>query len=798
MISQTLEHTLSLAVRIAQKMGHEYVCVEHVLFALLQNPDARRVLDACAFSIALASQDLQNFFKNRLQADILPEGVAPQPSLGFQRILQIAAQQVISAGKEKIYGDTLLIAIFSERHSHAVHYLSKQNLSRFDVVNFVAHGIRKNELSSSELGEKDELARPTPLEEGNDPLHQGGNDESKSFRRSEAQERSSNDPLALYTIDLCARARQGKIDPLIGRNLEINRAMHILCRRRKNNPLFVGESGVGKTALAEGLALCIVQNKVPEKLRGTKIYSLDLTSLLAGTKFRGDFEQRMKALLSRLKQHPKAILFIDEIHTMIGAGAVSGNSLDASNIIKPALASGELRCIGSTTFKEFRQHIENEHALARRFQRIDINEPSVDESIAILNGLKKNYEEFHGVRYTSEAIRGAVELAKHHMRSHRLPDVAIDIIDEAGAEKSLHVSEEGAKIERKIQLNDIKNTIAKMAQFPSERLTSSDRDSLANLGSQLRNLVFGQDQAVEILERTIRISRSGLGRPDKPIGNFLFSGPTGVGKTELARQLAVILGVSFLRFDMSEYMERHAVSRLIGAPPGYVGYDSGGLLTDGIKKNPYSILLLDEIEKAHPDVHNILLQIMDHGTLTDANGRATDFRNVIIIMTTNVGAKELSQARIGFTKEVEALGQSNRAIKQAFSPEFRNRLDGIISFNPLAPGVMLSIVDKFLAEISKQIAKRQVRWEISSEARQFLARKGYDPHYGARPLARLIEEQIKTPLANILLFAKLPRYGLIFISWDAANDCLVVKSEAAATEQVVSEVLSSEPTLALF
>ncbi|NRA45242.1 MAG: ATP-dependent Clp protease ATP-binding subunit ClpA [Oligoflexales bacterium] len=777
MISHSLEVSLNIAVQVAQKKHHEYVGIEHILFALLDNPEARKSILACGGSVEEIRQDLESFFENKVEALLKQKKGSPQPTLAFQRVLQVAAQHVISAGKDKIFGDNLLIAMYSEKESHAVYFLEKQGISRYDLVNFVSHGSIKEGIDPSVLdSETDhhgrEIAR---LASGSEPEEQAEEEDKTKTKSNSDPEKKKKSLLEQCTVDLCEKAKIGKIDPLIGREHEIERTIQVLCRRRKNNPLLVGDSGVGKTAIAEGLALKITQSEVPEFLKPSKIFSLEMGTLLAGTKFRGDFEQRLKGLIKELQTQEHSILFIDEIHTIMGAGAVSGGSLDASNILKPFLSNGEVRCIGSTTYKEYRQHIENDHAMSRRFQKISVDEPSVASTIKILKGLKPKYEQYHGVRYSNDAIRAAVELSHVHLKDRRLPDKAIDIIDEAGAAWKASGKDLAKPDKNLVGLADIKSVVSKIARIPEQRLSSSDRQNLKDLGESLKKAIFGQDKAVDALERVIRMARSGLGKEDKPIGSFLFSGPTGVGKTELAKQLAKIMGINFVRFDMSEYMERHAVSRLIGAPPGYVGYDEGGLLTDAINKNPYTVLLLDEIEKAHPDVHNILLQVMDHGTLTDSNGRQTDFQNVIIIMTTNVGAAELSKKGIGFSDDQVEEGREHGAIRGAFTPEFRNRLDGIVSFNPLAEKVMLKIVDKFLMEIETKLKSKRVSWEISLAARKYLAKEGYDPAYGARPLTRVIDDKVKQVISEQLLFGKLSKGGHVKVDWDEKGGKLEFK-----------------------
>jgi ATP-dependent Clp protease ATP-binding subunit ClpA len=779
MISPELEVSLNLAVSEASRRGHEYVTVEHVLYALLFNEAAAKALKACGGSIPTTRQFLEDYFKENYPPALLKPGQMPQPTLAFQRVIQRAAQHVRAAGKDKIRGSDLLVSIFSERESFAVYFLKKQNISRFDVLNYISHGIVKP-------GEEDEDGAPAhrSLPPPGDPNHgsaSAGDDEPAPANvdgdgdGEEREGRPGKDPLKLYAVNLCQRARAGKLDPLIGRGPELERTVQVLCRRRKNNPLYVGDAGVGKTAIAEGLALRIVADEVPDPLKGAEIFSLDMGALIAGSRFRGDFEQRLKDLLKALSKRPKAILFIDEIHTVIGAGSVSGGALDASNLLKPALSSGQLRCIGSTTYKEYRQHFKNDHALARRFQKIDVDEPSVDDTVKILKGLKSRYEEHHGVTYASEALRTAVELASRHLRERKLPDSAIDVIDEVGASFALKPKKaQGGKPPR-VTAADIQAVVAKMARIPAQKVTANDRQNLKDLGGQLKAVVFGQDEAIDALAAAIKLARSGLRDEEKPIGSFLFAGPTGVGKTEVAKQLAKIMGVEFVRYDMSEYMERHTVSRLIGAPPGYVGFDQGGLLTEAINKTPHAVLLLDEIEKAHPEIQNILLQVMDHGTLTDANGRQTDFRSVVIVMTTNAGARELSHGSIGFKREVGVGAGESQAVKDMFSPEFRNRLDGIISFAPLTEAIIVSIVDKFIGELRAKLTKQKVTLTLTDEARRYLARKGYDPAFGARPLNRLIQDRIKKALADELLFGRLAGGGKVTVG--VAGDELTFQFE---------------------
>lgn len=781
-ISPELESSLNLAIEEAKKYGHEYLTVEHLLYALLLDTSYVKVILACGGSVNQALSDLRYYFDNHLEKNILPRTEAPQPTLSFQRVIRNAAQHVLSSGKEKIYGDSVLVAIFSEKETYASYFLEKQNISQFDVINFLSHGVVKEGVDPDILDSLKEAPTVASLERKSH-VHENEKEESSE---DEAHERIAdpsqkkvdrNDPIYLYAEDLVEKAREGRIDPLVGRNDEIERTIQVLCRRRKNNPLYVGESGVGKTALAEGLAIRIAADKVPDSLKNATIFSLDMGALLAGTKYRGDFEERLKKLIRSIKKVPRAILFIDEIHTIVGAGAVSGGTLDASNILKPFLANGEIRCIGSTTFREYRQHFESDQALHRRFQKITVEEPTEDVAIEILKGLKDKYEKFHNVRYTPDALRGAVELSQRYIKDKHLPDKAIDVMDEVGAFYSSKNKESVDPLPAKtITLADVKQVIAKIARVPSEAVSSSDKRALKDIDARLKKVVFGQESTIDTLTASIRMARSGMGNEEKPIGSFLFSGPTGVGKTELARQLAKQLGIEFIRFDMSEYMERHAVSRLIGAPPGYVGYEEGGLLTDAVHKFPHAVILLDEIEKAHPDVHNILLQVMDHGTLTDANGREANFRNTIIIMTTNVGASELSSNTIGFAgASAEKSGREKLAIQKAFSPEFRNRLDAILSFGYLPEEVVLKVVDKFLSEVEVKLKTKRVKWRVTDEARKHLAKIGYDPAYGARPLARIIQEKVKVPLVNELLFGALSKGGSVRV--DCRNGDLVFEYE---------------------
>lgn len=735
MLSQELEYSLNAAFQAARNMHHEYITVEHLMAALLDNATAARVLRACGANIEVLKKNLNEFLEENVPK--LPSGseIDTQPTLGFQRVIQRAVLHVQGAGKKEVTGANVLVAIFAEKESHVVYFLHKQNITRFDVVNYISHGISK--MPSEGQGEL-----PAP-EETDEP--------------GTAPERS---PLDVFTVNLNERARMGKIDPLIGRGHELERTIQVLCRRLKNNPLYVGEAGVGKTALAEGLAKKIVEGEVPEVLALSSIYALDMGALLAGTKYRGDFEKRLKSVLYHLKKQEHSILFIDEIHTIIGAGAASGGAMDASNLLKPVLASGDLKCIGSTTYQEYRGIFEKDRALSRRFQKIDVVEPTQDEAVEILRGLKPRFEEHHGIKYTQQALRSAVELSSRYINDRYLPDKAIDVIDEAGASVQLLPP---SKRKKTIGVGDIETIVAKIARIPPKTVSKSDLASLKTLGRDLRMVVFGQDEAIDALETSIRLSRSGLREMEKPIGCYLFSGPTGVGKTEVTRQLAGTLGIELIRFDMSEYMERHTVSRLIGAPPGYVGFDQGGLLTDAITKHPHAVLLFDEIEKAHPDVFNLLLQVMDHGTLTDNNGRKADFRNVIIVMTTNAGADRVSRASIGFTRQDHTLDDTEE-IKRLFSPEFRNRLDAVIRFKPLGEKTIGHVVDKFVMELEAQLADKNVTIELQPSAREWLAQHGYDPAMGARPMARLIQEKIKKALADEILFGDLGHGGHVTVS----------------------------------
>lgn len=750
MIAQELEVSLHMAFVDARQQKHEFITVEHLLLALLDNPSAAEVLRSCSCDVEEIRKNLQNFIKDNTPVVSGQDEVDTQPTLGFQRVIQRAIMHVQSTsnGKKEVTGANVLVAIFGEKDSHAVYYLHQQGITRLDVVNYISHGITKTPQA------------PAPKPENS----QNENQEQEAEATQNVGDKQS--PLDQYTQNLNALAKEGKIDPLIGREQEVERVIQVLCRRRKNNPLLVGEAGVGKTAIAEGLAWRIVQGDVPEILATAQVHSLDMGALLAGTKYRGDFEQRLKAVLKQLKANPDSVLFIDEIHTLIGAGSASGGTLDASNLLKPALSSGQLKCIGATTFTEYRGIFEKDHALSRRFQKIDVSEPTVEQTIEILRGLKSRFEDHHGVKYSSAAISAAAELSAKFINDRHLPDKAIDVIDEAGAAQRILPK---SKQRKTITKGDIEDIVSKIARIPPQSVNTDDRNKLATLDRDLKATVFGQDPAIEALANAIKMSRAGLGKADKPIGSFLFSGPTGVGKTEVAKQLAFILGIEMLRFDMSEYMERHAVSRLIGAPPGYVGFDQGGLLTEAITKKPHCVLLLDEIEKAHPDVFNILLQVMDNGTLTDNNGRKADFRNVIIIMTTNAGAEALTKRGIGFM-ESKVQGDEMEDIKRMFSPEFRNRLDSVISFRALDEEIILRVVDKFLMELEEQLHQKKVDAVFTDDLRKHLAKKGFDPLMGARPMQRLIQDTIRKALADELLFGKLVSGGKVTVDHDVEND----------------------------
>lgn len=732
MIAQELEVSLHMAFVEARQKHHEFITVEHLLLTLIDNPSAAEVLRACAANIEELRREVADFIDRHTPVVPGDGEIDTQPTLGFQRVIQRAILHVQSSGKKEVNGANVLVAIFGEKDSHAVYFLQKQGISRLDVVNYISHGIAKT---------------PAPA----------GKPEEAAEAESEAAPQTG--ALDSFTQNLNQAVLSGKVDPLIGRDREVERVVQTLCRRRKNNPLLVGEAGVGKTAIAEGLAHRIVAGNVPEILANATVYTLDMGALLAGTKYRGDFEQRLKAVLKQLADNPHAILFIDEIHTLIGAGAASGGTLDASNLLKPALSSGTVKCIGATTYNEFRGVFEKDHALSRRFQKIDVNEPSVEETVSILRGLKSRFEEHHGIKYSAAAIINAAELAAKYITDRHLPDKAIDVIDEAGAAQRILPK---SKQKKTIGKQEIEEIVAKIARIPPQHVSADDRSALRKLDRDLKNVVFGQDGAIDALARAIKMSRSGLGNPQKPIGSFLFSGPTGVGKTEVARQLAYCMGIELIRFDMSEYMERHAVSRLIGAPPGYVGFDQGGLLTEAVTKKPHAVLLLDEIEKAHPDIFNILLQVMDHGTLTDNNGRKADFRNVVIIMTTNAGAESLQKTTIGFTTSKQA-GDEMADIKRMFSPEFRNRLDAIISFKALDGEIILRVVDKFLMQLEAQLHEKKVDAIFTATLRAWLAEKGFDPLMGARPMARLIQDTIRAALADELLFGRLVQGGWVTI-----------------------------------
>ena len=746
MLSRNLEQTLHRALSFANERRHEYATLEHLLLSLADDADAATVLRACGVDLDKLRADLVEFLDKDLSGLVTDRRGDPKPTAGFQRVVQRAAIHVQSSGRDEVTGANVLVALFSERESHAVYFLTLQDMTRLDAVNFISHGIAKAPGRSA--------SRPVQGSAGGEPHAQGESE------REEKHGKRGQDALANYCVNLNKKALAGKIDPLIGREMEIERTIQILCRRTKNNPLYVGDPGVGKTAIAEGLAKRIVEGDVPEVLTKATIFALDMGALLAGTRYRGDFEERLKAVVTELENHPDAILFIDEIHTVIGAGATSGGAMDASNLLKPALASGTLRCIGSTTYKEFRNYFEKDRALVRRFQKIDVNEPNLEDAVKILRGLKSNYEKHQKVRYTDEAIRAAVELSSKYINDRKLPDKAIDVIDVVGASRMLLPENKRRKT---VTLRDVEEIVAKIARIPPKSVSSDDKETLRNLDRDLKAMVFGQDRAIEALSAAIKLSRAGLRETEKPIGNYLFSGPTGVGKTEVARQLAATLGIELIRFDMSEYMERHSVSRLIGAPPGYVGFDQGGLLTDAIDQHPHAVLLLDEIEKAHPDLFNILLQVMDHGKLTDHNGKSVDFRNIILIMTTNAGASDLARAAIGFGRETR-LGEDEEAIKRLFTPEFRNRLDATIAFSGLTPEIVARVVEKFVMQLEAQLADRNVTIELSSAAKEWLAERGYDPLYGARPLARVIQEHIKKPLAEELLFGRLAKGGAVKVS----------------------------------
>ena len=756
--SSQLERSLHRALTLANERRHEFATLEHLLLSLTEDRDAVSVLNACNVDMGVLRQELIGFLDQQLPDLVTESTEDAKPTAGFQRVIQRALIHVQSSGREEVTGANILVAIFSERESHAVFFLQQQDMTRLDAVSYISHGVAKTLAASED--------QPVRGSDADDDGEEDGN-------RKEAE------ALAAYCVDLNEKASAGKIDPLIGRKAEVERTIQILCRRSKNNPLFVGDAGVGKTAIAEGLALRITQEDVPDVLKTAKIFSLDMGSLLAGTRYRGDFEERVKAVLTELESDDTAILFIDEIHTIIGAGATSGGAMDASNLLKPALASGSLRCIGSTTYKEYRNVFEKDHALARRFQKIDIREPSVDDTVKILRGLKPYFEEYHSIRYTAEALRTAVELAARYINDRKLPDKAIDVIDEVGAAEMLKPEGRRRKV---IGVKEIEAVVAKIARIPPKSVSRDDKQVLRHIDRDLKAVVFGQDKAIGALASAIKLARAGLREPEKPIGCYLFSGPTGVGKTEVARQLASTMGVELLRFDMSEYMERHSVSRLIGAPPGYVGFDQGGLMTDGVDKNPHSVLLLDEIEKAHPDVFNLLLQVMDHGKLTDNNGKSIDFRNVILIMTTNAGAAELHKQSIGFERGIKE-GEDEEAITRMFTPEFRNRLDSIVAFDSLTPEVVAKVVEKFILQLESQLEDRNVSIQLSEEAQSWIAEKGFHKIFGARPMGRFIQEHVKKPLADELLFGKLVKGGHVLITVVDGKLWFDLKEEPAASKR---------------
>ena len=761
MLSRNLEQTLHRALSLAGERRHEYATLEHLLLGLADDSDAATVLRACGVDLEKLRSDLSEFLDKDLSGLATERPGDPKPTAGFQRVVQRAAIHVQSSGRDEVTGANVLVALFSERESHAVYFLQLQDMTRLDAVNFISHGIAKAPGRPAQ--------RPT-----------GSKEEGSEGEREEKPGRTKQDALSTYCVNLNKKAQNGKIDPLIGRDVEIERTIQILCRRTKNNPLYVGDPGVGKTAIAEGLAKRIVEADVPEVLAKSTIFALDMGALLAGTRYRGDFEERLKAVVTELEQQPNAILFIDEIHTVIGAGATSGGAMDASNLLKPALAQGTMRCIGSTTYKEFRNYFEKDRALVRRFQKIDVNEPAIEDAVKILRGLKVNYEKHHKVRYTEEAIRAAVELSAKYINDRKLPDKAIDVIDEVGASRMLLPEH---KRKKTVTLRDVEEMVAKIARIPPKSVSADDKETLRTLERDLKAMVFGQDKAIEALSAAIKLSRAGLRDSEKPIGNYLFSGPTGVGKTEVARQLASTLGIELTRFDMSEYMERHSISRLIGAPPGYVGFDQGGLLTDAVDQHPHCVLLLDEIEKAHPDLYNILLQVMDHGKLTDHNGKVVDFRNVILIMTTNAGASDMAKEAIGFGSTVR-VGEDEEAVKRLFTPEFRNRLDAVIGFANLTQDIVGRVVEKFVMQLEAQLADRNVTIELTSGAKEWLAERGYDRLYGARPLARVIQDFIKKPLAEELLFGRLSNGGAVKVT---------VKDDALAFDYIPAEPPAAQP-----
>ncbi len=763
--SQSLEAALHRALELANQRSHEYATLEHLLLALVDDRDAGSVMKACNVDVDKLRRRVTEFLDSELKSLESKAATEAQPTTSFQRVIHRAVVHVQSSGREEVTGANVLVAMFAERESHAAFFLQEQDMTRFDAVQYISHGIAKRPGMSEPRS-----VRGAEEDEGNG---EGGSGEGGNSKKQ------AQDALNAYCVNLNKKAKDGRIDPLIGREPEVRRTIQVLCRRQKNNPLYVGDPGVGKTAIAEGLARKIIKGEVPEVLKGATIFSLDMGSLLAGTRYRGDFEERLKAVMKEIENYKGAILFIDEIHTVIGAGATSGGAMDASNLLKPALQSGTMRCIGSTTYKEYRQHFEKDRALVRRFQKIDVNEPTVADAIEIMKGLKPYFEEFHKVKYTEEAVTAAVELSAKYIHDRKLPDKAIDVIDETGASQMLL---EVGKRKKKIGVREIEATVATMARIPPKTITKSDAEVLGNLEKDLKRLVFGQDKAIIALTSAIKLARAGLREPEKPIGSYLFSGPTGVGKTEVAKQLASLMGIEFLRFDMSEYMEKHSVSRLIGAPPGYVGFDQGGLLTDGIDQHPHCVLLLDEIEKAHPDLYNILLQVMDHGKLTDHNGKKVDFRNVILIMTTNAGASDMARPPMGFNR-TRREGEDNDAIQKMFTPEFRNRLDAVVGFSNLPPDVILKVVEKFVFQMEAQLADRNVTLELTEAATKWIGDRGYDEKFGARPLARVIQEYIKKPLADELLFGKLLHGGTVKI---------VVEGEGADAK-LKFDIIAGEP-----
>jgi ATP-dependent Clp protease ATP-binding subunit ClpA len=755
-LSRSLEQALHHAIKLASDRHHEYATLEHLLLALMDDADAAQVMKACNVDVEALRRSVQKYVDEELVTLVIEDGEEAKPTTGFQRVVQRAVLHVQNSGRDEVTGANVLVALFTERESHAVYFLHEQNMNRLDAVSYISHGIAK----------RPGMSQPKPA--------RGTDDEDEG----EKPNKQGTDALEAYCVNLNEKAKSGRVDPLIGRAAEVERTIQILCRRQKNNPLFVGDPGVGKTAIAEGLARKIVNNEVPEVLRGSTIYCLDMGSLIAGTRYRGDFEERLKTVVKELEGVKGAILFIDEIHTVIGAGATSGGAMDASNLLKPALAAGTLRCIGSTTYKEYRQYFEKDRALVRRFQKIDVSEPTVADSIKILMGIKSYFEEYHKVRYTADAVKAAVELSAKYINDRKLPDKAIDVIDEVGASQMLLPESRRKKV---IGVKEVEDVVAKIARIPSKSVSKDDTEALKSLESDLGRVVYGQEAAIHALSSAIKLARAGLRQPEKPIGSYLFSGPTGVGKTEVAKQLASIMGVEFLRFDMSEYMERHTVSRLIGAPPGYVGFDQGGLLTDGVDQHPHCVLLLDEIEKAHGDLFNILLQVMDHGKLTDHNGKKIDFRNVVLIMTTNAGASDAAKDAIGFGRGKRE-GEDEEAIKKLFTPEFRNRLDAVISFAPLSRETIDKVVEKFVLELETQLADRDVTFDLTPEATRWLGEKGYDDAFGARPLARVIQDNIKKPLADEILFGQLKGGGTVRVLLDREQDKLAFEFIPADTK----------------